>query len=198
MCARYLKRNHMSRMILALCTLTFASGCTNVCTPCTPRGWSIMQARLETLGPNCSRRCGSRGGCDDCIPCKPFEDVYKPMWDFYVTEHTAHKCAFRALHEYRLQCGRPMSHHFKRGFIAAYEDLALNRRPQPPIVPPSLYWNAYYRSCAGQPCVDDWFAGYDAGLAAGSNSGVSRFHEIYLRRCNGTVAGNFAPNSPNY
>lgn len=112
-----------------------------------------------------------------------------------ITQHTAHKCAFRDLKTYRQQCGGPISHHFKMGFIQAYEDLAMNRRPSPPVIPSDKYWNAYYRSCAGQPDVDEWFAGYDAGLEMGYDSGVSRFHEIYLNRgCEDPVQTNgFSP-----
>lgn len=176
-------------MIFTLCFLSLFAGCCNAPTMCTPRGWSILAARVQTLGPEWHHGGGPCGECSDCIPCKPIKDVYEPWHDNLVTEHTAHRCAYRALDEYRSECGRPMSHHFKRGFIMAYEDLAMNRAPRPRIVPPPLYWNAYYRSCAGRPFVDDWFAGYDAGLAKGANSGVSQFHEIYLRRCNGTVAG---------
>jgi hypothetical protein len=102
--------------------------------------------------------------------------------DYYVTRQTAERCAFNSLKTYKRQYGRPVSHHFKMGFITAYEDIALNKRPSPPIVPPSKYWNAYYRSPAGQPCVDDWFAGYDAGLEMGRNGSVAQFHEVYMRR----------------
>ena len=58
----------------------------------------------------------------------------------------------------------------------------MNRQPIPRVAPPPKYWNAYYRSCAGQPYVDDWFAGYDAGFEMGSDSGVSRFREVFLNR----------------
>ena len=174
----------MTRMFMALCALTIASGC---CTICTPRGVSMAIARVETLVPSCSA-CGN---CSDCVPPRPCEDVYKPWWDYHLTEHTAHRCAYRALHEYRKQCGKPVSHHFKRGFISAYEDIAVNRRPSPPIAPPPLYWNAYYRSCAGRPSVDEWYEGYDAGLGMGLEGGVSDFQEIALRRIGGTK---MAPN----
>jgi len=139
---------------------------------------SILTARAETLGPQ-SRSCQ---GCDNCTPHRPYSCGYHACWDDMITQHTAHKCAFRDLKIYRQQCGGPISHHFKMGFIQAYEDLAMNRQPSPPVIPPEKYWNAYYRSCAGQPDVDEWFAGYDAGLDMGCDGGVARFHEIYLNR----------------
>lgn len=174
----------MSRMILSLLTLVILSGCQ--CCEC-PRYVSLVAARLETLGPDIrvlhpvGPNC-----CDNCAPHPTLKHKYEPWWDDFVTQHTAERCAFRALCTYQKESGRPVSHHFKMGFICAYEDLALNRKPLPPIVPPPKYWNAFYRSCAGRKYVDDWYAGYDAGLDSGSNSGVSRFHEIYLRRnrCN--------------
>jgi hypothetical protein len=68
------------------------------------------------------------------------------------------------------------------GFIAAYEDIALNRLPVPPVLPPPKYWNAFFRSPAGQGCVQEWFAGYDAGREMGQNNGVARFGQVAMRR----------------
>jgi hypothetical protein len=47
-----------------------------------------------------------------------------------------------------------------------------------PPVPTRNYWTAYYRSCAGQQEVADWFAGYRAGLDYGAESGVSQFDRV--------------------
>ena len=163
-------------MFLAFYTLTILSGCQSFDAP---HRISLVTARVETLGPNWFRSCRR---CDDCIPHRPFTSDYYPECDYLITEHTAQRCAFRGLSDYRAESGQRVSHHFKMGFIAAYEDLALNRRPVPRVVPPPKYWNAYYRSRAGQPCVDDWFAGYEAGLDMGWDCGVSRFHEVDLRR----------------
>lgn len=154
-------------------------------------GWvreaSIIEARIQTLLP------GFRGACDDCsdcIPSRPIGFNYKEWCDYHVTEHTAHLCAFRSLRRYKKECGHEIDYHFRSGFIAAYEDLALNRQPSPPAYPPPLYWNAYYRSCAGEPCIDQWYAGYEAGLDWGSNSGVSKFNEAYLTQCAGEMPAN--------
>jgi hypothetical protein len=166
-------------MLLALCAITVMSGCH---LQSIHRPISLVSARIGTLVPHPkSRGCDA---CGECVPCRPFTCDYYPCWDNHITEHTAQKCAFRAYGDYKRTCGRPPSHHFKCGFIAAYEDLALNRKPIPPIIPPPKYWNAFYRSCAGEVYVDDWFAGYDAGLEMGLNSGVSKFQTIDIRRGN--------------
>ncbi len=182
--------------MFAFCALTVASGC--YCTS-VPQRLSLVKARIDTLAPEVIRFKGSNGDCDDCIPYRSYTCDYFPCWDYHITRFSGQCCAYRAFGDYRNDCGRPLSHHFKSGFIAAYEDLALNRRPQPPVVPPSKYWNAFYRSCAGQPCIDDWYAGYDAGLEAGSNCGVSRFQEVYLRRngC-GISSNNRYANGPTF
>lgn len=186
----------MSRMMVALISMAVLSGCQH---SSGPRCLSIMTARLQTLGPHCTVCGPGSRQCDDCIPHRPYTYKYLPAWDYTITQHTAHVCAFRGLKSYRMQCGGGVSHHFKMGFISAYEDLALNRKPIPPIVPPPRYWNAFYRSCAGQQGVDDWFAGYDAGLEMGSQSGVSRFGQIALRRngCQGGLMNQYASGAPN-
>ncbi len=169
----------MSRMIFGLCLMTILPGCMSTDAPYRV---ALVTNRLGTIGLNGISFGGYGRGCDACLPHKPYTSGYDAYWDHYITEHTAQRCAFRGLKEYKSQFGDQVSPHFKLGFIAAYEDLALNRRPSPPIAPPPKYWNAYYRSSAGQPCVEDWFAGYDAGLEMGNNNGISDFREVYLRR----------------
>ena len=165
----------MSRTIFAFCTLAFVSGCQALPFPVRVPGPAV---RLTTIGQFGMRN----GGCTDCVPRRAVGCWYDPWWDAEVTKFTGHQCALHAWRDWQKQCPGGASCHFKRGFFQAYEDLAMNRRPSPPVIPPSKYWNAYYRSCAGQPDVEDWFDGYDAGLEWGNGSGVSRFHEIYLNR----------------
>ena len=183
------KRSTMSRTIFALCTLSVLSGCQSVSGP---GRVPLTVARLQTVGSCGSLLGGPRRGCEDCVPHPTLAFCYVPWWDNLVTRHTAHECADRALRAYRRQCGRPASPHFKRGFVRAYEDMAMNRRPSPPVIPPPKYWNAYYRSSAGQPFVEDWFDGYETGLEWGCSGGVSQFHEIFLNR-SGCGSGSTKP-----
>jgi len=102
---------------------------------------------------------------------------YVAFIDDRVVHETGRSCGKKALARYRKECG-PLSKHFSDGFVQAYIDLAEGRGPLPPNLPPSRYWSAYYRSCAGAPKVEEWYAGYHAGLAEGQQSGVSQFRRI--------------------
>jgi len=176
----------MSRMMLlaivGACAL--ATGC--AMSPCVP-----------TCGAGCGSDgyCGLRGfcqrGCDDCVPLwMPYLGHYKQRCDDCVTRQTALQCAWHALDEFDYQSSCPVSSHFAAGFEQAYVDLAENRAPRPPSVPPSKYWSAYYRSCAGRPHVEDWYAGYEAGLESGQQSGVSRFNRIDVWTCGHSITQN--------
>lgn len=121
--------------------------------------------------------CATPYDCADCSPPRSCCCSYHACTDNLVTKLTAAECARRDLKELERSSGK-LSRHFHAGFREAYRDLALGRLAQIPPVPPSKYWTAYYRSERGQADVDDWFAGYQAGLEWGQTSGVSRFHRV--------------------
>lgn len=134
---------------------------------------------------NCGRGYGpglvGNRRCTDCAPCWVPSLKYCAFIDDLVTCETGKNCGIRALARYRRQCRHPLSADFAAGFVQAYVDLAEGRGPLPPNRPPSRYWTAYYRSCVGQPRVEEWFAGYNVGLEDGRNSGVSQFSRIDIR-----------------
>jgi hypothetical protein len=146
-------------------------------------------------GSDCGPDCGadgcstcSRGGrglmgrrCSDCTP--PWVPTFKYIQciDDLVVCETGKNCGLKALARYRRQCRCRLTTDFSAGFVQAYIDLAEGRGPLPPNLPPSRYWTAYYRSCAGQPKVEQWYAGYNAGLEDGLNGGVSQFRRIDVR-----------------
>lgn len=134
--------------------------------------------------------CGPGRRCSDCTP--PWVPTLKYMScvDDMVVCETGKNCGLRALARYRRQCGTRLSADFGAGFVRAYIDLAEGRGPLPPNLPPSRYWSAYYRSCAGQPRVEEWFAGYHVGLEEGQQSGVSQFRRVDIRMsgCPGGVS----------
>ena len=176
----------MSRMMLlaVVGACAFATGC--AMSPCAPMGGA-------GCGPAgyCGRWGCCQSGCDNCVPpWMPYLGHYKQRCDDCVTRQTALKCAWVALDEYDYRSPCAVSCHFAAGFEQAYVDVAENRAPRPPSYPPSKYWSAYYRSCAGQPKVEDWYAGYEAGLESGLQGGVSRFNRIDIWTCGHSMTQN--------
>lgn len=128
---------------------------------------ALMLGGCSLVGPRCS----------DCVPPKSYSSYYQSFSDKLVTKGTAEGCAARDLKEfYGKECAT--SKHFADGFTQAYVDVALGKLAVVPAVPPSKYWNAYYRSCEGAPAVHDWFAGYEAGLQTSYERGVSQFNRV--------------------
>lgn len=118
--------------------------------------------------------------CSDCVPPRVHAPKYIACVDDLVVKNTGRTCGRKALARYRKECGK-VSSDFSAGFVQAHVDLAEGRVPTPPPVPPSRYWAAYYRSCAGKPRVEEWYAGYEAGLDVGLQSGVSQFRRVDVR-----------------
>ena len=140
-----------------------------------PRGIVLWAAFIAGL---CG--CQSATGwqeCADCVPPKTACYGYKPGPDNLVIKLTASDCADDALKDMKKNCGKP-SKDFEAGFRQAYVDLAMGRPALTPPVPARKYWNAYYRSCAGQAAVAQWFEGYRSGLDYGAGSGVSQFNRV--------------------
>lgn len=180
----------MSRMILLVSLYTSLNllGCaTNPCGPCGNGG--ACGGSSCGLFSCCGLSCLCGRGCSDCVPMwTPYFGHYKWRCDDCVTRMTALRCAWHDLDELEYQSPGALSGHFSAGFEQAYVDLAENRAPKPPSYPPSKYWTAYYRSCAGRPCVEEWYAGYQTGLEHGLQRGVSQFNRIDVWTC-----GNPAP-----
>jgi hypothetical protein len=109
------------------------------------------------------------GACRECQPPKVPTVSYKGFCDNWVTKSTAKRCANKDLS----RCDETPSKDFREGFEQAYIDLAMGRPAIPPPVPPAKYWNAYYRSPAGCWEVEQWYAGYEAGLDWGPERGMT-------------------------
>ena len=138
----------------------------------------MTRRRLITAGfAGLLAGCATGQHCSDCVPPKTAPSCYVPCLDDWVTKSTAQRCAEDALKSYDCKGSRP-SKHFEDGFTQAYVDLAFGRPSRVPAIPPAKYWNAYYRSCAGQPLVDEWYAGYSAGLQSGEAGGVAQFRRV--------------------
>ena len=162
--------NRKSTMMMAFGFCLAAAGCAmNPCGPAFQNGGRPMLARR----------------CSDCVPPWVPTFKYESVIDNFVVWSTGKKCGHRALLRYRRQTPGRITTDFAAGFVQAYVDLAEGRGPLPPSVPPSRYWSAYYRSCAGQPRVEQWYAGYNIGLEEGLQSGVSQFRRIEIHPTGG-------------
>lgn len=67
---------------------------------------------------------------------------------------------------------------FYAGFKRGYFETSIGRDCRVPAVAPPKYWTAHYQSCEGQEAVQDWFRGYQDGIAAASADGYRYFNEV--------------------
>lgn len=76
-----------------------------------------------------------------------------------------------------------LSSDFECGFKQGFYEVAMNRDCRLPPTAPPKYWSAYYQSCEGQKRVEEWFAGYQQGIAVAQSSGQSGSAEIPISPC---------------
>lgn len=67
---------------------------------------------------------------------------------------------------------------YEAGYKSGFFDAATGKDCRLPPVPPAQYWAAKYQCCEGQTCVQNWFKGYQAGLAAAQNCGYPAFNDV--------------------
>ena len=68
---------------------------------------------------------------------------------------------------------------FKKGFY----DASTGRGCKTPAVPPPCYWAPKYQSIEGQECIQNWYRGYQCGVAAAEAAGFPAFHEVPVGPC---------------
>lgn len=74
----------------------------------------------------------------------------------------------------RWSCGADYAHGYRKGF----SDASTGRGCTLPAVPPPCYWSTKYQCCEGQKQIQDWYRGYQCGVAAAQGSGFPSFHTI--------------------
>lgn len=79
-------------------------------------------------------------------------------------------------------CDIPYQTHFQNGFIAGYCDTCNGGDGYVPALPPSEYRGFEYQSPDGAKCVQTWFEGFPAGVAAAKKDRAGEFHDIYTSR----------------
>jgi hypothetical protein len=79
-------------------------------------------------------------------------------------------------------CNREYGDHFKNGFCAGYADVCNGGDGYLPALPPETYRGYEYQCAEGSKCVDTWFEGYPAGVAAAREEKAGQFHEMHVSR----------------
>jgi hypothetical protein len=105
---------------------------------------------------------GGPGGCGPCVCvecgcyCRRLDDLH--------TACVARHCAWHALGS----CGGATAD-YRDGFTQAYVDIALGKTGSPPPIPPQRYWSVCFRSPWGGRRAEEWYAGYQDGVASARN-----------------------------
>lgn len=79
-------------------------------------------------------------------------------------------------------CNREYSDHFKNGFSAGYSDICNGGDGYLPALPPEEYRGYEYQCAEGTACIDTWFEGYPAGVAAAREEKAGSYHEMHISR----------------
>ena len=76
-------------------------------------------------------------------------------------------------------CDMPYESHFQNGFVAGYCDTCNGGDGYVPALPPNEYRGFEFQSPDGSQCVQTWFDGFPAGVAAAKKDRAGEFHDIY-------------------
>ena len=79
-------------------------------------------------------------------------------------------------------CDRPYAEHFKNGFEDGYSDQCQGGDGFTPALPPDSYRGYEFQSADGSKCVDAWFEGYPAGVAAAKKDNSGSYHDLAVSR----------------
>jgi hypothetical protein len=79
-------------------------------------------------------------------------------------------------------CKRPYAEHFEAGFCAGYEDVCQGGDGYVPALPPDDYRSFEFQSTDGSKCVNAWFEGYPAGVAAAKQDKAGDYHDVMISR----------------
>lgn len=79
-------------------------------------------------------------------------------------------------------CARPYGDHFQCGFEAGYTDVCNGGDGYVPAMPPQEYRAFEYQSGEGVECVNAWFEGYPAGVAAAKKEEVGDYNNVLISK----------------
>jgi hypothetical protein len=79
----------------------------------------------------------------------------------------------------KCESGKHFSHDYAKGFKDGFVDFVeFGGTGQPPDLPPRHYWGPHYRTPEGYQAIEDWYAGFRHGAAAGQASGQRQFATV--------------------
>lgn len=79
-------------------------------------------------------------------------------------------------------CDRPYGEHFYNGFCAGYSDVCNGGDGYVPALPPVSYRSSRFQSADGVKCVNAWFEGYPAGVAAARKEKVGNYNNVLVSK----------------
>jgi len=79
-------------------------------------------------------------------------------------------------------CDRPYAEHFRNGFCDGYSDVCQGGDGYTPALPPDSYRGYEFQSADGSNCVNAWFEGYPAGVAAARKDNSGSYHDLAVSR----------------
>jgi len=90
---------------------------------------------------------------------------------------------------------RQFENHFHNGFCSGYSDVCNGGDGYVPALPPDEYRGFEYQCAEGSNCVDAWFDGYPAGVAAAREERAGQHHEVRMSSMiNQAISQTNAPN----
>jgi hypothetical protein len=79
-------------------------------------------------------------------------------------------------------CERPYGEHYYNGFCSGYADVCNGGDGYVPALPPAAYRTPRFQSADGAQCVNAWFEGYPAGVAAAKQEKVGNFNNVLVSK----------------
>ncbi len=145
----------------------------NFVRPQTASNWQRMGCRCLLLA--CAVLTFSQtAGCSAWKQAKVGESIMITYRDFV--------WAKRAYNLRYSNCKRPYEEHFEAGFCAGYTDVSEGGDGYVPALPPAEYRGYEFQSADGAKCVNSWFEGYPAGVAAAKRDKAGNYNDVMISR----------------
>ena len=113
----------------------------------------------------------------------PTPDIFDgTLIDKVFSDYRDNVWAKRACNLRYSNCNRPYASHFESGFEAGYVDICNGGDGYVPATPPECYWGFDYQTPDGAQCVNAWFEGYPAGVAAAKRDHAGTYRDVFVSR----------------